>query len=158
VCQIGEAKREEKIEGEDEKDQFSQHIDWREAEKSRIGSFQDFFPFFMAIDKNGALLTDAAAQGFLLLPDFVTRGIMKYEGGAILFQIAIKDIPAWRQLKEDSEAGKGEPLSVEKSGDLSYLINLEVGVYPVIGPGMASGFDEPPFFVVSDSLLGKGDV
>ena len=119
------------------------------------GTFQNFCPFYGSIYINGAVITGIIATGFRCLSGFITGFVRGIVSGAIIFCVTVKDIPAWCQLEQPSEAGQCKTLIMDQMGNLPYLSDIEIGVNTVIGPGFPSRVHQAHFFVLAYGLLGE---
>jgi hypothetical protein len=88
--------------------------------------FQDLLFFRGAVDINRAIFTAASTQGSPYLPDLKARLIRVFMGGASLFHLTIKNIPARSQLKQTANARQSKALVMDQPGDLLYLFYLKI--------------------------------
>ena len=119
------------------------------------GTFQNLFPFYGSIYINGTVITGIVTTGFRCLSGFITGFVRGIVSGTIIFCVTVKDIPAWRQLEQPSEAGQCKAFIMDQMGNLSYLSDIKIGINTVIGPGLPPGFNQPHFFVFAYGLLGE---
>jgi hypothetical protein len=76
------------------------------------------------------------------------------KGRTVIFDITVKYVPAGGEFEYPPYTGEGETLSMNEMGDVLYLRNLKIRVYPVVGPGLPLGFNQPNFFIFSNGFLG----
>ena len=106
-----------------------------EEKRSRFRQifFQDFFPFDIAVEIDGATRTGTLAQRSPIFPHLKTRPPGELKCRAFLFPVAIEDIPARGQHHEVAEAGQREPALMDQAVDLIDLGHIKVGIETVVG-------------------------
>jgi hypothetical protein len=119
------------------------------------GLFQDFFLFDVPVEINGAPGTRALTQRVPIFPHFVARTPGNLESRTFFLVRAIKDVPAGGEHHQIAQAGQGEAPLMDQTVDLIDLGDIEGGIKPVVGIFFPQGFNEPFFFILPDTFLGK---
>jgi hypothetical protein len=119
--------------------------------------FENFLSLDTAVEIDGAPGTGAFTEGAPVLPHFITGPPGQLKGRALLFLVAVEDIPTGGQHHEVAEAGQGKAPLVNQAVDLVDLGDVEIGIEPVVGVLLPQGFDEPFFFVLPDAFLRQID-
>jgi hypothetical protein len=117
--------------------------------------FQNLFSFDVPVEVDRAAGARTIAQGVPVFTHLKARPPGNLKSRALVFFLAVEDVPTGGQDHKIPEAGQGKPPLVNEAVDLVDLRHLKRGIKAVIGVFLPQRLDEALFLIFPDALLGK---